>query len=311
MDAGCSVARWNLAIIRLLQGRYREAWPYFGAHGNSPEWSRYKKDFGASHWRGEALEGRTLLIYTEHHGFGDAVWLARFFPTIKQRSGGRVLLMTFEPMRRLLAGQPGLDLLLVDGDPLPPFEYSIPLMELPVALDIDPASLPPPIEIAVDGGHAPELPREGFRVGLVWAGNPAHTNDAHRSVGPRLFDALADLPDVAWYGLQKPPSEEPPRLPCFTDLSPHMGDFMDTAGIVKQLDLLVSVDTSTAHVAGSLGIPTILLLPRLPDWRWGLGARSTPWYHSFTLLRQPSHGDWQSVVGMLKEEIWRIMGQRG
>jgi Tfp pilus assembly protein PilF len=304
MDAGCGVAQWNLAIIRLLQGRYREAWPYFASHGAG--WRRYKRDMGAPHWGGGSLGGASLLVYTEHHGFGDAVWLARFFPQARRQCGGRVLLLTFEPMRRLLDGLPGLDALYVEGETLPDYGAAVPLMELPVALDIDFASLPPPIAIRAEDAPLPGPAAGGLRVGLVWAGNRQHTNDAHRSMDPRLLDALADAGGpgrIAWYGLQKPPAPDPPRLPGFTDLSPWMGDFMDTARMVRQLDLLVSVDTSTAHVAGSLGVPTVLLLPRLPDWRWGLHSTRTPWYPSFTLLRQPAHGDWAGVVEALKGEI--------
>jgi Flp pilus assembly protein TadD len=297
LDAGNGVARWNLAICRLLQDRYREAWPYFASHGT-------ERGMGAPHWGGEPLDGRTLLVYTEHHGFGDTVWLARFFPTIQRQYGGRVLLLTFEPMRRLLDGLEGLDGLFVEGEPLPDYDLAIPLMELPVALDIDSSSLPPPIKIHAEDGSAPALVADGFKVGLVWAGNQTHANDAHRSIDPRLFDELSDTPGaIRWYGLQKPPDTEPPSLPGFTDMSPHMGDFMDTARIVGQLDMLVSVDTSTAHVAGSLGVPTILLLPRLPDWRWGLASTRTHWYPSFTLLRQPAHGDWGGVMEALKREI--------
>jgi Flp pilus assembly protein TadD len=301
LDAGSGVARWNLAMVRLLQGRYREAWPYFAAHGDGTAMG-----IAAPRWSGGPLDGGALLVYTERHGFGDAVWLARFFPEAKRRCGGRLLLLTFGPMRRLLDGLPGLDGLYVEGEPLPGFDAAVHLMELPVALDIDSASLPPPAEIRAEGGPPPGMAAGAFKIGLVWAGSPGHANDAHRSLDPRLLDGLADVPGaarIAWYGLQKPPSPDPPRLPGFTDLSALMGDFMDTARIAKHLDLLVSVDTSTAHVAGSLGVPTVLLLPYLPDWRWGLASKRTPWYPSFTLLRQPRFGDWAGAVEALKEEI--------
>jgi hypothetical protein len=122
---------------------------------------------------------------------------------------------------------------------------------------------------------------------------------------PAFFDELADMPgieNIAWYGLQVPPAERPPKLPGFTDLSRYMGDYMDTAKIAKQLDLVVTVDTSMAHLAGFLGLPAIVLLAYMPDWRWGLADRS-PWYPTLTLLRQPAHGDWASVMGALKDEI--------
>jgi ADP-heptose:LPS heptosyltransferase len=122
---------------------------------------------------------------------------------------------------------------------------------------------------------------------------------------PKFLGGLADVPGaerISWYGLQKPPAAEPPDLPGFTDLSPHMGDFLDTARIIARLDLVVTVDTSTAHLAGSLGIPTVVLLPHLPEWRWGLGG-TTPWYPTARLIRQASPGDWGGAVEKLKAEI--------
>jgi len=114
---------------------------------------------------------------------------------------------------------------------------------------------------------------------------------------------LSDIPDIAWYGLQKPSPVELPKLPGFMDMSPRMGDFMDTAQIARHLDLFVTVDTSMAHLAGSLGIPTIVLLPYLPDWRWGLNSPQTPWYETVTLLRQKVIGDWREVIVTLKQRI--------
>jgi ADP-heptose:LPS heptosyltransferase len=120
---------------------------------------------------------------------------------------------------------------------------------------------------------------------------------------------LADIPGaerIAWYGLQKPRSPEPPPLRGFIDLSPHMSDFMDAARMATCLDLIVTVDASMAHLAGFLGLPAIVLLARFPDWRWGLGE-VTPWYPSLKLLRQPSHGDWKGAMEKLKTEIQRRM----
>jgi ADP-heptose:LPS heptosyltransferase len=128
-------------------------------------------------------------------------------------------------------------------------------------------------------------------------------------MAPSFLDELSDIPGVAWYGLQKQPGQVLPKLPGLALMSRHMGDFMDTAQIAKQMDLLVSVDTSMAHLAGFLGMPSLVLLPYMPDWRWGLGSSRTPWYPTMTLLRQPAHGDWRSVVAMLKSEIAGMMGK--
>jgi tetratricopeptide (TPR) repeat protein len=305
LDAANHQVRWNLAYVQLLQGRFREAWPNFRSRLELDDWTGNRQTFGRPSWRGESLDGRTLLVYTEQ-GFGDTLQFARFLPRLKEFDG-RVLLQIYPPLKRLLAHVHGVDALLAEGEPLPDFDLVVPQMELPVILDASPTDiLPLPPPTLPERAPPQEMAREGFKVGLVWAGNPTHTNDALRSIDPIALGELSDLQGVAWYGLQKPPAAEPPPLPSFMDLSAYMGDFMDTAHIANQLDLVVTVDTSMAHLAGFLGLSAIVLLAHLPDWRWGLEEKS-PWYPSLTLLRQPAHGDWRSVMGALKEEIGRRM----
>jgi len=290
LDAGNHQVRWNLAYVQMLQGRLGEVWPNFRARLHLDEWSGNRQDFGRPHWNGEALEGRTLLVYTEQ-GFGDAIQFSRFVPRLR-RFGGRVLLQVYRSLERLLAHLPGIDGLAVEGGPLPHFDLVVPQMELPAILDVGPeglAPLPPPQ--LPDCPPLPELARPGFRVGLAWAGSESTASRAARDMDPAFFGGLAGMPGVAWYGLQKDAGPQAPPLPGFTDLSPRMGDFMDTAQLVGQLDMVATVDTSMAHLAGTLGVPTVVLLSHMSDWRWGLG-RATPWYPSSTLLRQASHGDW-------------------
>ena len=304
LDSNNALARWNLAYVQLLQHRYREAWPNFRARQDLAEWSGNRQDFGKPHWSGEPLNGRVLLIYTEQ-GFGDTLQFVRFIPRL-ERYGGRCALLTYGALKRLLSDLPGIDSLALEGEPLPDFDLVVPLMELPVILNADSSDLAPvPPPALPDCPPLPELARPGFKVGLAWIGNPTHTNDALRSMNPRFLDKLADMDGIAWYGLQKPPSAEPPGLPGFIDLSPRMGDFMDTAQIARQLDLIVTVDTSMAHLAGFLGIPAVVLLAYLPDWRWGLNDEHTIWYpySDFLLVRQPAHGDWNGAVDLLRARI--------
>jgi len=317
LDPDNHQVRWNLAYLQLLQGRFKEAWPNFRARMKLDEWCDNRQSLGKPHWGGEPLDGKTLLVYTEQ-GYGDTLQFARFLPRLK-KYGARVLLSTYPVLKRVLECLPGIDALAVEGEPLPDYDCVVPIMELPVILNVgieDLAPLPPP-QLPPSGTlpPVPELDRPGFKVGLVWAGSPAHSNDELRSMSPAMLRGLADVPGarrverIAWYGLQKPAPVEPPDLPGFTDLSRHLGDFMDTARIAKRLDLVVTVDTSVAHLAGVLGLPAIVLLAFMPDWRWGLGETS-PWYPSLTLLRQPAHGDWGSVIEMLKREIAGRIEQR-
>ena len=298
LDGNNTSAHRLLGIVYLLQYRYLEAWSVLNKIP-PPWWNVTKRDFGKPHWVGEPLNGRTLLVYTDHRGFGDAIQFARFFP-LRNNNGSRVLLLIHEPLKRLLTGLPGVDALLIDGEPLPPFDLVAPLMDLLVILNIDSPEIPPPLRISSKSRPLAELDRTGFKIGLVWA-----ANHALRSINPRLLDELADIPGVAWYGLQLPRSDEPPNLPGFIDMSPHMGDFMDTAQIAEQMDLIVTVDTSMAHLAGSLGVPAFVLLPYLPDWRWGLNSQHTPWYPypEYLLIRQSKYDCWQRAISLLKERI--------
>jgi len=308
MNPANAPLRSNLVHVQLLRRRYPEAWSHYrrgllGLEG----WSSHRTDLGRPHWTGEPLGGRTLLVYKEQHGFGDTIQFARFFPQIQRDYGGRVVASVPAPMARLLAAAPGSDSVAADGGPLPDFDLAVCLMSLPIILNADAMNLPPPAGIAVAPSRAPELDRPGFKVGLVWAGSPAHSKDAERSMAPRLLDELAGIEDVAWYGLQVPPSAEPPKLPGFIDMSPRMGDFMDAAQIAKRLDMVVTVDTAMAHLAGTLGVPTVVLLTHLPEWRWGLGD-ATPWYPSVKLIRQPAPSDWKGAIQRLKGEIASRMG---
>jgi tetratricopeptide (TPR) repeat protein len=326
LDAGNHQARWNYAYLQMLMGRHREAWPNFGARLSLDEWSANAQGFGKPRWGGEPLEGRTLLVHTEQ-GFGDTLQFSRFLPRLKAY-GGRVLLSTYAPLERLLAamsgplGQLGIDGLVVEGADSPDFDLAVPIMELPIILGAGAgglAPLPPP-ELPADPIGPPAIPgldgpgfKVGPKIGLVWAGSPAHSNDALRSMDPKFLRGLADVPGagkISWYGLQKPPPLEPPDLPGFADLSPHMGDFLDTARLVRRLDLVVTVDTSMAHLAGLLGVPAIVLLAHFPDWRWGLGE-ATPWYPDTALIRQASHGDWAGAVEKLKAEMARRIVANG
>jgi Tfp pilus assembly protein PilF len=306
LDPDNANAHQCLTFVHLMHGRYLEGWRRQRASGLG-FWGAGHQDFGKPRWKGEPLEGGTLLVYGQCHevcGGGDCIQFARLLPRAKELCGCRRLVVyTYRELKRLFVGLPGLDEVAADGEPLPHFDATAPIWALPSITDLELSDMPPPTAFRLTA-PPPHLELDGarFKVGLTWAASVG------RRLDPRLFDELADTPGadrVAWYGLQVPPDPEPPRLPGFTDMSPRIADFMDTALVVGQLDLAVSVDTAMAHLAGSLGAPTIVLvLQPLPDWRWGLGE-TTPWYRTAIALRQPLHGDPASVVRQLKAEIAR------
>jgi tetratricopeptide (TPR) repeat protein len=323
LHPGNANAAWGLAYLLAVLGRYREAWVRVRACHDLGLWEITKQDFGKPHWDGGPLEGKTLLVYGNDHssaGYGDVIQFSRYFPRMKQRLGCRIVLYTYAAFSRLLADIPGVDCLVADGGALPRFDSVVTLGGLPSILDMDLSDLPPPTRLALGPPPArvTELDRAGFRVGLVWAGSASTSQRLERDIDPALFAVLGDIPGVAWYGLQKRSSDEPPDapavppdpdLPGFADMSGHMGDFMDTAQITACMDLLVTVDTSMAHLAGTLGIPTIVLLMYRGDWRWGLDE-TTPWYPTVKLLRQSERGGWPPVLENLKGEIVGMMEKR-
>jgi hypothetical protein len=208
----------------------------------------------------------------------------------------------------LLRTVPGVDRVTARPNALPPFDVHAGVLDLPrlfgTTLETIPANVP---YLSVDEKRiaawrdvlASDPP--GKRVGLVWSGNPKHTNDRNRSIALREFESFADLTHLNFFNLQKGPaagqmSDSTLRLKL-TDHTARLHDFADTAALIAQLDLVITVDTSVAHLAGALAKPTWVLLPKVPDWRWMLERPDSPWYPTMRLLRQQAAGDWSSVVG--------------
>jgi len=250
------------------------------------------------------------LLHAEQ-GYGDTLQFCRYVPRV-QALGATIILEVQPPLVSLLQGQfPGVTV-IAHGQPLPAFDLHCPLMSLPLAfktqLDSIPADIPylqaRPERIAAWGERLG--PRQRPRIGVVWSGNPAHKNDHNRSLPLSQLEQLLQLP-YDWHILQKdiqPGDQDTLRsLPQLQDHRPELTDFDATAGLLSHMDLLISVDTAVAHLAGSLGKPLWLLLPYLPDYRWLLDRPDSPWYPSFTLYRQPAMGDWGTVVEDLRRRL--------
>ena len=299
-------ASWNLAYLRLLQGRYLEAWPDFGARLRIPEARANLRDYAQPRWEGEPFPGRTLLVWVEQ-GLGDTLQFVRYLPRVKAL-GGRVVFQTYDGLAPLLQG--AADAVVGEGE-VPPFELQVPLMDLPALFRSTPEDLPNEVPyLALPADHTPpaalaralEAGAGRRRVGLVWAGSAQHADDARRSLDPALLAPLAALPGVQWFSFQVAPRSLPP-LPELVPLGGHLRDFRDTAHALGAMDLLITVDTAVAHLAGALGLPTLLLLPFFPDWRWGMEGEGTAWYPSFRLYRQPAPGAWGAVLRRLLDDL--------
>jgi len=300
-------ASWNLAYLRLLQGRYLEAWPDFGARLQIPEARANLRDYAQPRWQGEPFPGRTLMVWVEQ-GLGDTLQFVRYLPRVKAL-GGRVVLQTYEGLAGLLQG--AADAVLGEGEAPSDFDLQVPLMDLPALFRSTPGDLPGEVPyLACPAGHAPpaalaralEAGAGRRKVGLAWAGSAQHADDARRSLDPALLAPLAALEGVQWFSFQVGPRSLPP-LPGLVPLGEHLRDFRDTAFALGACDLLITVDTAVAHLAGALGLPTLLLLPFFPDWRWGRAGEATPWYPTFQLYRQPAPGAWPAVLQRLLDDL--------
>jgi tetratricopeptide (TPR) repeat protein len=308
-DSGDAV--WNCCLVDLLEGNFATGWRDYEVRTQRKQ--NAPRVFGAPHWRGEELNGARILLHAEQ-GLGDTLQFLRYVPLVRSR-GGRVLLDVQGPLRRLAVQLPGLEAVTATGETVGGFEWQCPLMSLPLAfgtvMDTIPAEVPylTVPEQAKAAAGALTWPENDLRVGLVWSGNPKYTDDRARSVPLPSIEPLFALKGVHWYSLQMGPAAEQlaGHGTALADLRPAIADMADTAALVDRLDLVITVDTAVAHLAGALARPVWLLLPYAPDWRWLLHRDDSPWYPTARLFRQPQPGDWSAVLARVREELMKLV----
>jgi tetratricopeptide (TPR) repeat protein len=301
LSPGFAQAHWNRACALLLAGDYGRGFEAYEWRKRHPRFSRDFPPPRGPEWGGpdrDTLDGRTLLVRSEQ-GLGDTIQLARYLPLLAGR-GGRVVLACHTPLMSLLAGLPGVAA-VVPRHQASAYDLWVDQLSLPrlfgTRLDTIPAPggylrADPDRVRAVRDGLPP-----GRKIGIVWAGNPAHANDRRRSLPATSLARLLAVPNVAFVSLQVGPrAAEGAALGGILDLSPRLADFAETAAVIANLDLVLAVDTSVAHLAGALGRPVWLMLPHAPDWRWLTEREDSPWYASMRLFRQPRPGDWDNVI---------------
>ena len=318
VDADYAPAHWNRALLNLQYGNLLDGWRGYEWRWNIEVLSCYAeiRSFPSSLWLGaESLEGKTILLYAEQ-GLGDTLQLCRYVPLVKAR-GARVVLEVQPPLAGLLASLDGVDQIVPKGAALPAFDYHTPLMSLPLAFGTQVDSVPAPARyLAADGARLAQWqervgPRRRLRVGLAWSGNAQHANDHNRSLPFSVLARLFGL-DCDFVSLQKEyrDADRAALDACGAVLrmDAHLQDFADTAALCEQVDLVIAVDTSVAHLAGALGKPLWVLLPQVADWRWLTERSDSPWYPSARLFRQPRKGDWDSVIASVRQELAALAG---
>jgi tetratricopeptide (TPR) repeat protein len=300
-------AHWNLAHTLLLAGDLERGWEEF-------EWRWKKKDtparcFAQPAWDGAPLEGRTILLHAEQ-GLGDAIQFIRYAELVK-RSGGTVLFECPAKLAGLFETARGIDGMTPAGAALPAFDVQAPLLGLPHIFHTTLADIPAGVPYLAAGADYRSKWKErlagyaGRRIGLVWRGNPQHGEDRFRSLSPETLSPLAGISGVTWFNLQFGEHTASPPIHGLVDLGPETEDFRDAAAAVEQMDLVISADTSMAHLAGALAKPVWVLLPCVPDWRWLLDRDDTPWYPSMRLFRQWRRGEWKPVIAAVREALER------
>ena len=302
-------AHLNKAVILLLRGRLAEGWAEYRWRWQTSDIQPNRRAFPQPEWNGEALSGRAVLLHAEQ-GFGDTIQFMRYAPLLARR-GVRVIVEVPQELKGLLRGVEGVRQLLGAGDPLPAFDCHAALLDLPgifgTTLQTVPANVPylRPEPALADLWRSRLAPR--LKVGLVWAGRPQHHNDRNRSLPLSSLAPLAQVKGVVFYSLQKgaaaAQAQNPPPGMELVDLSQEIKDFADTAALIENLDLVISVDTVVAHLAGALAKPVWTLLPLTPDWRWLLAREDSPWYPTMRLFRQGARGEWGSVIERVAREL--------
>ncbi|MEC5387046.1 tetratricopeptide repeat protein [Uliginosibacterium sp. H3] len=306
-------AHWNKGISQLLQGQLIAGWQQY-------EWRWQLKgadaprDFNCPRWDGHSdIRGQRLLLWAEQ-GLGDTLQFCRYATLLAQR-GVEVILEVQPPLARLLGSLEGATRIVARGDELPTTDLHFPLLSMPMAFNTIVPGIPASVPYLTASGEEQDewqqriatLAGDGTqrkqRIGLACSGNPKLANDRNRSIPLEKFLPLLEA-DASFFLMQKDcrPADAAwlAGQPRIHDLREHFSDFSDTAAALTQLDLLVTVDTSVAHLAGALGTPVALLLPFVPDWRWLLQRNDSPWYPGMRLYRQPAIGDWDSVLAEVR-----------
>ncbi|MET3108610.1 hypothetical protein AAKU67_003645 [Oxalobacteraceae bacterium GrIS 2.11] len=308
-DETLANASFNLSYILLRQRRWEEGWDRLEDRWQYP---MLENHFQFPRWRGEPLFGKSLMIGFEA-GHGDMIFYSRYISELKARGVSRLAMICHPGLKRLFGSLAGVDQLFSFSDEVPPtgWDYWSPPMSLPRNCLTRSNNIPTPIpylhaEPALTEKWHARLPKDGLRVGLVWQGNPQFENDADRSIASvQTLIPLSAVSGVNLISLQKGLGEAEAVPFKMMALGALLTDFAETAAVIQNLDLVISVDTAVAHLAGAMGKPCWVLLPDYRcDWRWHADSDTSPWYpNTMTLFRQPASGEWASVILKVRDQL--------
>ncbi len=322
-DPGYAEAHVNRSLLLLLTGRYREAWPEYEWRRRRPDWLSANPIYpDLPSWDGSPMSGKRILVQAEQ-GFGDTIQFVRYLPLVKNRCG-RIILEAPPALHPLLKSLSAIDEMAAPNpENAKKADAGVHLLSLPGIFQTTVNTIP----MVVPYLHAPagkienwqdRISGNGFNIGVVWSGNPAHPENTFRSCDPGHFVSLVSLPSVNLYSLQKGPAadrlRETPGCAGIVDLGPELHDFSDTAAVIMNLDLVISVDTALVHLAGALGKPVWTLRYHQPYWVWGTHENKSPWYPTMRIFRQSPAESWsqffQHIIETLHQYVYSPYGMR-
>jgi hypothetical protein len=318
LEPDSAEARAFLGLIHLKQGQFRQGLSEYESRWGTAYGLRFRRKFSQSLWRGESLEGSRILLRAEQ-GMGDTLQFIRHVPLVAAR-GAKVVLEVQPRLHRLLAQMPGATKIICRGEALPEFDWQCSLLSLPLATGTELNTIPAQIPyLYPDPAQAEKwrkrLSGNSLHVGLVWTGNPLHPHEFWRSIPLENLAPVTDLEGATFYSLQMgAPADQLKQWGSqarVIDLKGEQNDFADTAAIVANLDLVISIDTSVAHLAGAMGKPVWILLCKSADWRWMLEREDSPWYPTARLFRQSTMGNWREVVTRIEHELRNLVAKGG
>jgi Glycosyltransferase family 9 (heptosyltransferase) len=307
-------AHFFKSLSCLVTGDLERGWIEYEWRREAPAAKFTARDFPQALWRGEDISGKTILLHSEQ-GFGDSIQFCRYVPLVAAR-GARVIMEVEKPLCELMKGLAGTTQVIARGEPLPNFDIHCPLPSLPLAFKTRLETIPsdaPYLRVpqqALERWSGLLGPKRRLRIGLAWAGNAKHVRDRERSTRSRDLLPLLDI-EASFISLQKElrSGEIETMASCdMLQFGQDLGDFSDTAALISQLDLVISVDTGVAHLAGALGKPVWILLTHAPDWRWLLDREDNPWYPAARLFRQSDSREWSSVIAQVRGALLEFAG---
>lgn len=306
---------FDRGMILLAMGRYIEGFEEYEWRVRCKGFQYLSRSFQQPLWDGSDQPGRTLLVYGEQ-GFGDIIQFIRYVPLVLQK-GLKIIAEVSPPLCPIIESIPGITKVVPFGSLLPEFDLHSPLLSLPrifkTTVETIPQQVPYlfPDKARIDRIRSSvAMHARGLKVGLVWGGN--ERVDPKRSTSIKSLSVLSDMPNVSWFSLQTDEHREklkdaPPEMNIL-DLGRGVNDFADTAAIMSEMDLIITIDTASAHLAGALGMKTWTLIPFVPDWRWFLTGDTTPWYPTMRLFRQEQPNDWAPTIAQIKNELLQLVG---